>query len=159
MSENEIEKGPEIKAAASEELKKLIATFGLDVMKEVAKKLLKDDNEKEAIREKKIGVTIGELGVNMNMRIDGKGNVIEILEDIDVRGYDSMGEKIFSRSLDPLIYSGINVEYTPWRVVDGEDKSGEIYIKKDELNSAIKDGRIKIHQDKEGNFNLEILSK
>lgn len=93
-------------------------------------------------------------GFPMKVRIkDGK--VAEVLADVEKVGFISYDDAAFEAALTPFVKAGIKVDYTPWESQGGEDFEGSVFIKKDDLNKALAEGRIVISKNENGELVIE----
>lgn len=82
--------------------------------------------------------------ISVKAECDEEGNIKEVLENIDSDIFAGYGEDAIQKAIRPLLDAGVSVEYEPWTTEGGEDREGELHIKKEDINKAIKEGKLKL---------------
>ena len=106
---------------------------------------------------------LGEDGVlefEIEVVLGENGEVKEVLRDIYRDDIYSVDDKDFKKAIKSFVDAGVALEYEPWRVSrdpqDGtpHDISGWIEIKKENINKAIKEARLKLMVSESGEIEL-----
>ena len=100
-----------------------------------------------------------DLVYKMPLIMDNDAKAAEFVEDFEAVTVYKKKEEL-EGLLSPLIDKGIKISYEGWTSDgdSGDDWAGTIYIKKDELNKALKEGILKIIVSEDNSsYNLVIV--
>jgi hypothetical protein len=92
---------------------------------------------------------------DIEMRIKMKdGEVLEVLEDIDQEGFYGCEGPAMEELFKPLKQAGIALEYEPWHAINQRDIPGSLEIKKEAINNAIAEKKIRMVKNADGFLTL-----
>lgn len=114
-----------------------------------------EDSKETEPTEENLDIYFGELPpFEVRVVIDSDGKIKEFLDDLEHDGFISYGKNSFEEVKKVLDSVGVEMEYQPWTVNDGEDCEGWIFIEKAQLNEAIKNGKLVIEKSDDGDIEI-----
>lgn len=108
-----------------------------------------------------LSLDLGDSLPNITVDIDSDGNVTNVVKDIKSEGFSGIDQEAFDKMLKPFYDAGLkegsDIISVPWsQGDDGSDWDGSLEIKKDAINTAITNKKLRIKKNSTGD--LEVVA-